>query len=80
MGILSFQIFFVSSETNVEISVAMYPGETALARAKPTHSTANDLPKDVGARQKPHIATKIKGQPGGQHDLHIWLTPALAAL
>lgn len=46
MGILSFQIFFVSSLTNVEISVAMYPGETALARAKPTHSTASDLPKN----------------------------------
>lgn len=44
MGILSFQIFFVSCGTKFEISVAIYPGETELARANRTHSTARDLP------------------------------------
>lgn len=44
MGILSFQIPLVSLETKDEISVLMYPGDTEFARAKPTHSTAIDLP------------------------------------
>lgn len=45
MGILSFQTFFVSSSTKLEISVAIYPGETEFARANLTHSTASDLPE-----------------------------------
>lgn len=44
MGILSRQIFLVSSSTKLEISVAMYPGETVFARAKRIHSTERDLP------------------------------------
>lgn len=37
-------MLFVSEETKPDISVAMYPGETELARANLTHSTARDLP------------------------------------
>lgn len=44
MGILSFQTVLVSVGIKFEISVAMYPGETVLARANLTHSTASDLP------------------------------------
>lgn len=44
MGILPLQMLFVSEETKPDISVAMYPGETELARANLTHSTARDLP------------------------------------
>jgi hypothetical protein len=52
MGILSRQIFLVSSSTKLEISVAMYPGETVFARAKRTHSTERDLPIDLVSRAR----------------------------
>lgn len=42
-GILSFQMSLVSWGANLEISVMMYPGDTALARANRAHSTAKLL-------------------------------------
>lgn len=45
MTVLSFHAFFVSAGAKEEISVRMYPGDTVLARANPTHSTAKLLPK-----------------------------------
>ena len=42
MGIFDRQMALVSGGTKLEISVATYPGETELARAKRTHSTASE--------------------------------------
>lgn len=47
IGILSFQMLFVSGGIKSEISVAMYPGEMVFARANCTHSTARDLTRST---------------------------------
>lgn len=53
MTILPFQIFFVSGEQKVEISVRMYPGDTVLTRANPVHSTAKLLPMKYSCQSSP---------------------------
>lgn len=64
-------MFLVSSGTKLEISVAMYPGETVLARAKRTHSTERDLPE---------VGVSLIHENVGLWCIQRWTTPDLAAL
>lgn len=73
IGILSFQMFLTSGGLKSEISVRMYPGETELALAKPTHSMAKLLPVPPSRQQQVHPP-----RPG--HHLHMCMTADFDAL